>query len=63
MQVFVKNSSRDVNFGYYDCEVKFFTDGGRLYLDKDYHAKLEVDEKTFKMRITIYEKDSGTKNP
>lgn len=62
-QIFVKNSSRDINFGYYDLEdILFRTDGGRLYLDKEYFAKIEVNDKTYKMRITLYEKDPGKKN-
>ena len=54
-QIFIKNSSSQVNFGYYDLDVKFLTDGGRVFLDREYKAKIEVDEKNIKMRITLYE--------
>lgn len=55
-KIFVKNSSSDINFGYYDVEIIVRTDGGRLYLSKEYGAKLEVDEKTNKLKVILCEK-------
>lgn len=55
-KIFVKNSSTDVNFGYYDLDVVIRTDGGRLYLNQKYEAKLEVDEEKNILRVTIQEK-------
>lgn len=55
----VKNSSRDINFGDdYMTEVKIRTqDGGRIYFDKTYFAKFEVDEKKNLLRIIIRDKE------
>ena len=54
-KVFVKNSSSDINYGSYWPEIRFRTDGGRLYLDKTYMATLKVDEKQNKIIITLKE--------
>lgn len=54
-KVEVKNSSTDINFGSYRLEVRFRTDGGRLYKDKEYKAKLEIDEEKNILRIIVSE--------
>jgi hypothetical protein len=58
-RIFVKNSSTDVNFGYYELKVEIRTDGGRLYLDRKYWAKLQVDEQSNILRIIVCEEKGG----
>ena len=54
-KVEVKNSSTDINFGNYKLEARFRTEGGRLYKDKEYKAKLEIDEDKNILRIIVSE--------
>lgn len=51
--VFVKNSSEDINFGAYHSEIVIRTDGGRLYFSKKYTAKIECDEKRNILKVIV----------
>lgn len=41
--VYIKNSSKDVNFGLHNLKIKIRTDGGRVLTSKKYDAVFEVD--------------------
>ena len=54
-QIFVKNSSTEVNFGDYKLDLQIKTDGGRIYTSKKYEATIEVEEPKNILRIIINE--------
>ena len=47
-QIYIKNSSKDVNFGLHDLFVVIRTDGGRIEVDKRYIAEFKIDYGTKK---------------
>ena len=49
--IYIKNSSKDVNFGLHNLKVVIRTDGGRIYIDRHYIAKFGVmyDDKSRKV--------------
>ena len=49
--IYIKNSSKDVNFGLHNLKVVIRTDGGRIYTDRYYITKFSVvyDDKAKKV--------------
>ena len=48
----IKNSSKTVDFGLYDAEIRILTDGGRIETGKTYITEFErIDQFNLKIRI------------
>ena len=60
-QIFVKNSSSEVNFGDYKLDLQIRTDGGRIFTSKKYEATIEVDEVKNILKVTINEPKPNSK--
>jgi len=59
LKIFIKNSSKDINFGDYALEVKMMMDGGRVLHDKEYIAKVYCIEKEQKIIVVVADDRSG----
>lgn len=55
---FIKNSSKTIDFGDYDVEIKFVTDGGRIDTDKEYKTKIYRPAMD-KLLVVVYDDISG----
>ncbi|MFX0084318.1 MAG: hypothetical protein ACFFAU_01490 [Candidatus Hodarchaeota archaeon] len=68
-EIYIKNSSKTINFGLHNLKVVIRTDGGRIDTRKLYDAVFEVDygtKKQFKTDLTLTIRDKkfkkGNKN-
>ena len=57
--IFIKNSSKDINFGDYDLKVKICTDGGRVYQDRNYLSRVYCNEKKNLITVLVVEQESS----
>ena len=56
--IFIKNSSNSVNFGDYTLRAKIYSDGGRVFQDKEYKCKIYCDEKKNTITLIVAENES-----